>query len=48
VRRIRCCDGLRPTNVAYSGRMLYITEADSATVQRVELDVAGLPLYSHA
>ncbi len=47
VRRIRCCEGLRPINVAYSGRTLYVTEADSATVQRVELDVPGLPLYSH-
>ncbi|MBI2491533.1 MAG: SMP-30/gluconolactonase/LRE family protein [Candidatus Rokubacteria bacterium] len=47
VRRVRCCEGLRPTNVAYRERMLYITEADSATVQRVELDVPGAPLYSH-
>jgi gluconolactonase len=37
--------------VAYGGpdrRWLYVTEADSATVQRVELDVPGLALYSHA
>ena len=47
VRRIRCCEGMRPTNVAYDGRTLYVTEADSATVQRVELDVPGLPLHSH-
>jgi gluconolactonase len=50
VRRVRCCEGLRPTNVAYGGpqrRTLYITEADSATVQRVELDVPGLALASH-
>ena len=50
VRRVRCCEGLRPTNVAYGGpdrRTLYVTEADSATVQRVELDVPGLPLASH-
>ena len=50
VRRVRCCEGERPTNVAYGGpdrRTLYVTEADSATVQRVELDVPGLPLYSH-
>jgi len=50
VRRVRCCEGSRPTNVAYGGpemKTLYITEADSGTVQMAELDVPGLPLFSH-
>ena len=50
VRRLRCCEGFRPTNVAYGGpdmRTLYITEADSGTVQTAELDVPGLVLFSH-
>jgi gluconolactonase len=50
VRRVRCCEGFRPTNVAYGGpemKTLYITEADSGTVQTAELDVPGLPLFSH-
>lgn len=51
VRRIRCVEGARPTNVAFGGpdrRTLYITEADSGTVQTAELEVPGLGLYSHA
>lgn len=50
VRRIRCVEGIRPTNVAYGGpdmKRLYITEADSGTVQTAELDVPGLSLFSH-
>ena len=51
VRRIRCCEGLRPTNVAFGGAgmmTLYITEADSGAVQTAQVDVAGCPMYSHA
>jgi gluconolactonase len=36
--------------VAYGGpemKTLYVTEADSGTVQMAELDVPGLPLFSH-
>jgi gluconolactonase len=36
--------------VAYGGpdmKTLYITEADSGTVQTAVLDVPGLPLFSH-
>jgi gluconolactonase len=50
VRRVRCCEGTRPTNVAYGGpdmKTLYITEADSGTVQAAQLDVPGLALFSH-
>jgi gluconolactonase len=50
VQRVRCCEGIRPTNVAYGGadmKTLYITEADSGTVQTAALDVPGLPLFSH-
>jgi gluconolactonase len=51
VWRIRLCEGTFATNVAYGGRdmkTLYITEVDTGTVQVAELDVPGLPLYSHA
>ena len=51
VWRIRLCEGTFATNVAYGGpdmKTLYITEVDSGTVQVADLDVPGLPLYSHA
>ena len=51
VWRIRCVEGTFATNVAYGGRdnkTLYITEVESATVQVVDLDVAGAPMFSHA
>jgi gluconolactonase len=51
VWRVRLAEGTFATNVAYGGRdmrSLYITEVESATVQVAELDVPGLPLYSHA
>jgi gluconolactonase len=50
VYRIRCCEGMRPTNVAFGGperRTLFITEADSCSVQCVELDIPGREMYSH-
>ncbi|MBI1735984.1 MAG: SMP-30/gluconolactonase/LRE family protein [Candidatus Rokubacteria bacterium] len=50
VWRIRLCEGTFATNVAYGGpdmRRLYITEVDSGTVQVADLDVPGLPLFSH-
>jgi gluconolactonase len=49
--RVRCAEGTRCTNVAYGGtgrRRLYITEAETGTVHVAEMDVPGLPLYSHA
>jgi gluconolactonase len=51
VWRIRCCEGTFATNVAYGGpdmKTLYITEVESGTVQVADLDVAGVPMYSHA
>ena len=51
VWRIRCVEGTFATNVAYGGpdrKTLYITEVESATVQVVDLDVAGAPMFSHA
>jgi gluconolactonase len=50
VRRIRCSEGIRPTNVAFGGpdrKTIFITEAESGTVQTAELDVPGCPMYSH-
>jgi gluconolactonase len=46
---IRCREGLRPANAAFGGagrKTLYITEADSGTVQTAELDAPGCPMYS--
>lgn len=48
--RIKSCEGLSTTNVAYGGadqRSLYITESESGTILRARLPVAGHPLYSH-
>lgn len=42
--------GQSVTNVAYGGRdhkTLYITEADHGAILRVELDIPGMPLFSH-
>jgi gluconolactonase len=50
VYRIKSCEGLSTTNVAYGGpdrKFLYITESDSGTILRAKLPVAGQPLYSH-
>jgi len=50
VARIRACEGLRVTNVAYGGaerKTLFMTEADSGAVLAADLDVPGQPMYSH-
>jgi gluconolactonase len=50
VYRIRSCQGLLTTNLAYGGperRTLYITEAESGTILRAELDESGQEMYSH-
>ena len=48
--RIRSCRGLHTTNVAYGGkenRTLFITEADSASILRVQLPIPGRMMFSH-
>lgn len=48
--RIRSCAGLATTNVAYGGpdgRTLYVTESESGSVLKAELDVPGRTMYSH-
>lgn len=50
VYRIKAREGTHVTNVAFGGpegKTLYITESHSSTVQTVELDVPGKPMYSH-
>jgi gluconolactonase len=50
VSRIRACEGMRVTNVAYGGpdrKTLFMTEADSGAVLAVDVDVPGCPMYSH-
>lgn len=49
--RIRSAAGIVTTNLAYGGRenrTLYITESETGTILTAELDVPGLPLFSHA
>ncbi len=48
--RIRSCQGLSTTNVAYGGegnRTLYITESDSGCVLHCPMEIQGRDLYSH-
>jgi gluconolactonase len=48
--RIRSCEGLSTTNVAFGGpggRSLYITESDTGTILKAELPVVGRTMYSH-
>ncbi len=48
--RIRSCEGLATTNVAFGGRenrTLYITESDSGCILQCELSVPGRVMYSH-
>ena len=48
--RIRSCEGLTTTNVAYGGpdnKSLYITEAESGCVLAARVPVAGRPMVSH-
>jgi gluconolactonase len=49
--RVNLSSGLLGTNVAYGGpdgRSLYITEAETGTIQVVEVPVGGCPMFSHA
>lgn len=48
--RIRSCEGLATTNIAYGGperRTLYITEAESGCILQCELPMPGRLMYSH-
>jgi len=48
--RIRSCEGLATTNVAYGGadnKNLFITESESGCVLVAELPTAGRPMHSH-
>ncbi len=50
IYRIRSCNGLYTTNVAYGGpdrTELYITESRSGTILRAKLTVPGRPMFSH-
>jgi len=50
VYRIRSCMGTHTTNVAFGWpdtTTLYITESESATILKAELDRPGKPMYSH-
>jgi gluconolactonase len=51
VARIRACEGLRVTNVAYGGSAmttLFMTEADSGAGLAADVDVPGQPMSFHA
>ncbi len=45
--RIRSCAGIRVTNVAYDGDMLYITEAEEGVILRARMPVKGRAMFSH-
>jgi gluconolactonase len=48
--RVRSCEGLTTTNVAYGGpdyKSLYITESESGCVLVARVPVAGRPMVSH-
>ena len=48
--RIRSCEGLSTTNVAFGGadnRSLFITESDSGCILTCKLPVPGRLMYSH-
>lgn len=48
--RIRSCEGLHTTNVAYGGsdgRTLFITESASGTILTAPMPVPGRPMFSH-
>jgi gluconolactonase len=48
--RVRSCEGLTTTNVAYGGqdnKTLYITESESGTILQARLPVAGRWMASH-
>jgi gluconolactonase len=49
--RVNLCRGLLGTNVAYGGpdgRRLYITEAETGTIQVADVPIAGSAMFSHA
>ncbi|HXV08130.1 MAG TPA: SMP-30/gluconolactonase/LRE family protein [Burkholderiales bacterium] len=51
VYRVRSCMGAFTTNVAFGWpdrNTLYITESESGTILKAELDAPGKPMYSHA
>jgi gluconolactonase len=48
--RIRVPSGLRVTNLAFGGRenrSLYITEADTGSIFRTDMDIPGVRMFSH-
>jgi gluconolactonase len=48
--RVRSCEGLTTTNVAYGGagnRTLFITESESGCILKAQMPVAGRPMVSH-
>ena len=49
--RVNLCRGVLGTNVAYGGtdrRRLYITEAETGTIQVAEVPVEGCRMFSHS
>ncbi len=49
--RVNLCSGVLGTNVAYGGpdgRRLYITEAETGTIQVADMPISGNVMFSHA
>jgi gluconolactonase len=48
--RIQSCTGVMTTNLAYGGpdnKTVYITETETGTILKADLQVPGQPMYSH-
>ena len=48
--RVNLCTGVLGTNVAYGGpdgRRLYITEAETGTIQVADVPISGSAMFSH-
>jgi sugar lactone lactonase YvrE len=45
VRRIET-EGMFPTNLAFAGTAIYVTEAQTGTIQVYDVEASGLPLHA--
>jgi gluconolactonase len=50
IAEIQSCAGIGTTNAAYGGpdgKTIYVTESETGTILRAQLEVPGKPMYSH-
>jgi gluconolactonase len=51
ILRIKSCAGISTTNLAFGGperKSLFITESETGSILRAELEVPGQALFSHS